>query len=113
MTTRKRPDRAAAPEDPMPMTAWLLTLSEHDDLRREAMALLAADPRLTLGDRLGPGMSVIAETCSPDDDSDLWLAWLQTPGIVLADLVWSDFSDLEPGTYDAPAGRSPRRERNP
>jgi hypothetical protein len=97
----------------MPITSWLIMLSEHEDLRADALAALAADPRLTMGDRLGPGQSVVAETGGPDEDADLWRGWLDLPGVVFADLVWSDFSDLAPGSYDAPMGRQGRHERNP
>jgi nitrate reductase NapAB chaperone NapD len=86
----------------MPVLGAVLTLSGDAALRGEALATLAADGRVTLGDPVGDRLPVVLDTRSRGEDRACWEAVSRLPGVVLAELAFADFSDLHESQEGAP-----------
>lgn len=71
----------------MSISGLVLTLS-NDDSAAGAISALAADQRLTLGDRFGPRLAVVAETPCVASDRELWDQLRSTPGIANVDVTF-------------------------
>jgi len=70
----------------MPVSSLLLTITpEAEPALRDA---LGADPRTTLGDRVGCRLPIALDTPDREADRDAW-DWLRAlPGVRWIDLVW-------------------------
>ncbi len=82
----------------MAISGLVLTLSA-DAAADVALSTLAADPRFTLGDRIGRRIPVVAETRGPHADHDLWDELGSTPGITHVDVTFVHL-DNEPAAAD-------------
>ncbi|QYK49290.1 MAG: hypothetical protein KF838_05415 [Phycisphaeraceae bacterium] len=71
----------------MAISGLVVTLAE-DPVGVSALTALAADSRLTLGDRYGQRIALVAETPSARDDHDLFDQLRQRPGIVQVDVTF-------------------------
>ena len=80
----------------MPVAGLVVTLTDLDLVRAECLAALAADPRVTLGElQRGGRLPVVLETASVVEERDLLDDLARTPGVLLVDLAFHDFSDVE------------------
>jgi len=80
----------------MPVAGLVVTLTDLDLLRAECLDALAADPRVTLGElQRGGRLPVVLETASVGEERDLLDDLTRTPGVLLVDLAFHDFSDVE------------------
>ena len=77
---------------PMIVSALVVTLSREPGDRDLAMADLARDPRLTLGEPTGDRLPVVAETDSTALGAELCEALGGQPGVLRVDVVAIDFS---------------------
>lgn len=76
----------------MAISGLVLTLG--DDARGiEALERLARDPRLTLGDRFGSRLAVVAETNGIEADRDLWDDLRALPGVLSVELSFVQFDE--------------------
>lgn len=89
----------------MSISGLVLTLS-HDATADVAVSELAIDPRLTLGDRFGRRLAIVAETASVEADRDLWDRLRGTPGITNVDVAFVHL-DADPIGTPAPADTHP------
>lgn len=71
----------------MSVSGLVVTLSD-DVAAQSALTMLAADPRLTLGDRFERRLAIVAETPSAKADLDLWDQLRSTPGITNVDVTF-------------------------
>jgi len=72
----------------MAISGIVVTLAEDTVSAAAAQAALAADARLTIGDRFGRRLAVVAETPSVQADRDLWDELWRTPGITHVDVTF-------------------------
>jgi hypothetical protein len=79
----------------MVLSALVVTLSDDDEERECALALLSADPRIAMGDAEGARVPVVLETSTAREGAQLAEALLDVDGVRLVDLVLADFSDEE------------------
>lgn len=86
----------------MPVLGVVVTLSERPAAREAALAAMRADPRLTVGEAMGPAGSagrrvpVVIDTIDRDEDRACWRALEALPGVDAIELAFADFSDLHP-----------------
>lgn len=76
----------------MVVSALVVTLSTNPGPRAAALAALAADSRLTLGEPAGDRLPVVAEAESAAHGVTLCDALGAQPGVVRVDVVAIDFS---------------------
>lgn len=79
----------------MAISGLVITLEAEGELRREALAALGDDARLTLGELTGSHLPVVADTRSPAEGRALVEELFRRPGIRFVDVVCVDFSDEE------------------
>lgn len=72
-------------------SALVVTLAEGAGARSSAVAILAADERLTLGDPEGARLPVVAETKGLADSEALVERLATLPGVLAVDVVVVDF----------------------
>lgn len=87
----------------MAISGLVLTLSD-DDAADSALAVLSLDPRLTLGERFGQKLAVVAETPGVESDRQLWDDLSRTPGIIHVDIT---YVHLDQAPITSGAGPSP------
>lgn len=78
----------------MAISGLVVTLSD-DAAGAAALTVLNSDRRLTLGERFGRRVAVVAETPSARDDRDLFDELRGTPGITQVDVTYVHL-DAEP-----------------
>lgn len=71
----------------MAISGLVVTLSD-DTAAAEALSALTLDPRLTLGERFGRRVAVVAETASAHDDRELFDELRGMPGITQVDVTF-------------------------
>jgi len=71
----------------MAISGLVVKLAEDDDAGA-ALARLAADSRITLGERFGNRLAVVAETSNVQADRDLFDELSAMPGIVHVDVTF-------------------------
>ena len=84
----------------MPIAGLVLTLD--DDLALGALATdaLRAMPGVTVGElQRARRLPIATDADSIESQTDLWRSIAGTPGVLLVDLVFEDFSDVEPGSF--------------
>lgn len=100
----------------MPVAGLVLTLCDDEGLRAHAIETLAADARVTVGDlRRGAKLPVVTEAKSLAEQQELWQALENTPGVLVVDLAFQDFSDVEAHTSEELPSRwtrTPKREES-
>lgn len=80
----------------MPISGLVLTLEPSEAERARTLALIARDPRITLGpSESAIRVPAVIETRTVDDAERLFESLQATPGVVFVDVVSLDFSDLE------------------
>ncbi len=80
----------------MPVAGLVVTLTELDLLRAQCLDALSADPRVTLGEmQRGGRLPLVLATASVREERDLLDDLARTPGVLLVDLAYHDFSDVE------------------
>ena len=85
----------------MPVAGLVVTLTDLDALRDEALATLTSDARVTVGALQGGGrVPLVTDTATLREEQDLWNEIARTPGVLLVDLAFHDGSDLEAFTSD-------------
>jgi nitrate reductase NapAB chaperone NapD len=78
----------------MPILSAVLTLSGSEERRQQTLAALSGDARVTLGVTHGHRLPVVLESHDRDEDRALWCQVMDLPGVLSAELVFADFSDL-------------------
>jgi nitrate reductase NapAB chaperone NapD len=78
----------------MPVIGAVIVLSPEPSLRARALAALATEPSLTLGELHGARLPVVLETQSPREDRARFDALRELPGVLAAEPVYANFSDL-------------------
>ena len=73
----------------MPIIGAVLTLGEGADLEA-----LGADPRVTVGPRMGAKLPVVLDTVGRREDIELCDSLLALRGVLHIDVATADFSDL-------------------
>lgn len=83
----------------MAISGIVLTLAGDPTAADQAIRVMSADPRLTLGERAGSQLPAVLETGSPSEDEEAW-SWIRAlPGVQSLKLA---FVDLAPdGEKDA------------
>ncbi len=71
----------------MSISGLVLTLSD-GAAADAALATLSADPRITVGERFGRRLAVVADTASVESDRDLWDQLRGNPGITNVDVTF-------------------------
>jgi len=71
----------------MAISGLVVTLSE-DPAGAAALTVLNSEPRLTLGERFGRRVAVVAETPSARDDRELFDELRAMPGITQVDVTY-------------------------
>ncbi len=79
----------------MPILSAVFALTDHTSCREETLAALAAEPQITLGVVSGHRLPVVLESRDRDADKALWRWATGLPGVLVAELVFADFSDLQ------------------
>ncbi|MFT5679176.1 MAG: nitrate reductase NapAB chaperone NapD [Myxococcota bacterium] len=79
----------------MPVLSAVLTLTGSNDRRQAILSALSAEPRITLGDVHGHRLPVVLESRDRDEDKALWCWTAGLSGVLAAELVFADFSDLQ------------------
>ncbi|MBL8679316.1 MAG: hypothetical protein JNK05_09135 [Myxococcales bacterium] len=95
----------------MPVAGLVLTLADDDALASHAITALSAIESVTLG-ALQPGRKLPLATSveTLDAQATLWQDITRIPGVLLMDLVFEDFSDVEPESFSS--DELPSRWRN-
>ncbi|MBM4100722.1 MAG: hypothetical protein FJ256_00465 [Phycisphaerae bacterium] len=89
----------------MAISGLVVTLAD-DPLGETALAALTADSRLTVGERFGQRLALVAETPCARDDHDLFDELRQLPGVTHVDVAYVRL-DTDPDHCDhAPQGTS-------
>ena len=77
----------------MPVSGLVVSLSDRDDARENAIAAIRQESRIEIGAIHSRRMAVVMDTDSSDEDKELW-NWLSTlPGVVFVDVVMVGFED--------------------
>lgn len=84
----------------MSISGLVITLSD-DISADQTLSVLAADPRLFLGERFGRRLAVVADTPSFESDRDLWDQLRSTPGITNVDVTFVHL-DAQPAQHGKP-----------
>lgn len=77
----------------MPIVGAVFHLSDDPTLREAALRYLGADPRVTLGELLGPNLPVVVETASQAEDDRFWEGLEGQPGIDQIVVAFADITD--------------------
>ena len=77
----------------MIVSALVITLDPDPALRVRALASLAEDPRLALGEPIGVRLPVVAETETTALGAELCETLTTQPGVLRVDVVSIDFSE--------------------
>lgn len=72
----------------MAISGLVVTLRPDADKAAAALASMARDSRLTIGDRFGHKVAVVAETSGAGADRDLWDDLRGTPGVEFVDVTY-------------------------
>ena len=102
--TRRRGDSVMA------VSGLVLTLSDSPGAE-VVLSALAADPRLTFGERFGRRVAVVAETPSNDEDRALFYELRSTPGITNVDVAFVDL-EVETGAGENPDPKTPVEDQH-
>lgn len=78
----------------MPVLGAVVTLSRSPEERTRCLEGLATLPHLTLGELAGDRLPVVLDTPDRVADRAAWKGLEKHPGVVHAELVFADFSDL-------------------
>ena len=84
----------------MAISGLVLTLTDDDAQRAQAMLSLAALPELDLGDLAGLRLPVVADTPDRRADRDLFERLQAMPGVLFADVAYVWF-DVDPAAHEA------------
>ncbi len=91
----------------MPICGLVLTVTDQPPLRAALESALRADGRLTLGPAHGARWPVVSETEDPLEEEALLEALSRTPGVLMVEVAYHDFSDVE----EVPGELTGRRRR--
>ncbi len=92
----------------MPVSGLVLTLDSPSPVRAAIIAALVADRRMTVGELQAAGrLPVVTEADTLDEQQALWDEIARLPGVLLVDLAYEDFSDID----DLESSSLPRRVR--
>lgn len=72
----------------MAISGLMVTLCADADATEQALRALSCDRRLTLGERVGRRLAVVADTPSADRDAELWNDLHALPGIESVDVTF-------------------------
>lgn len=72
----------------MAISGLVVTLKPDADEAARALAIMASDRRLTIGDRFGHKVALVAETEGVGADRDLWDDLRGTPGVEFVDVTF-------------------------
>ena len=75
----------------MAITGLVLTLSDDDEAREQALAHIAAEPAVTLGDPEGVRYPAVVDTTSSREDRSCFERLEATAGVDLVELVCVSF----------------------
>lgn len=79
----------------MPVSGLVLTIDVSLTKRGEAYAALDADARFTRGPEQGPRLPVVCETDTVDGHTEALERLEDLPGVLMVELAYSDFSDVD------------------
>lgn len=94
----------------MAISGLVVTLSD-DAAAEAAFSALTSDPRLTLGERFGRRVAVVAETPGVHDDRELFNDLQGTPGITHVDVTFVHL-DAEPAATENPDPAGPVEDQH-
>ena len=80
----------------MSVSGLVVTLEDDEARAAEAHARIERDPRLTVGERVGRRVPVVAQTESPEEDRTLWDALRAMAGIAHVDVTFVAFDEPRP-----------------
>lgn len=83
----------------MAISGLVVTLADDETAAAGALAALGADPRLTLGERFGRRLAIVADTPSVHADRALWDELRGTPGVTYVDVTFVHL-DTHPASSD-------------
>jgi hypothetical protein len=83
----------------MAISGLVVTLAEDDAAADAAVTMLEGDPRLTLGERFGRRLALVADTPSVHADRALWDELRGNPGITNVDVTFVHL-DAEPASSE-------------
>lgn len=72
----------------MAISGLMVTLCANAEATEQALLALSADRRLTLGERVGRRVPMVAETASAAQDAELWNDLHALPGIESVDVTF-------------------------
>ncbi len=79
----------------MPICGVLITIDRDHRSPPDVLHLLAEQPEVTLGDRLGQHQPAVLEVRDGDHLERAWARLLRVPGVDQMDLVYADYSDAD------------------
>ncbi len=94
----------------MAVSGLVVTLSD-DAAADAALSRWAADPRITLGERFGRRIAVVADTPSVNDDHSLFDELRSTSGITHVDVAFVHL-DAEPDAGENPGSNTPMEDQH-
>lgn len=77
----------------MAVSGLVVTLAQDPALAEASLAALVRDARLTLGERFGRRLSLVAETPGPREDRQLCDDLRAMPGVVHVDVTFVGFDE--------------------
>ncbi len=93
----------------MPVCGLVLTVTDDTALRTELLHRLERDPRITVGGSEGMRWPLVTETEAPREEAELLDELSRTPGVVMVEVAYHDFSDVEETPPELTARRRGRR----
>lgn len=86
----------------MPVAGLVLTLADDDALCAFAVENLRALPGVSLGEmQRARKLPIATDVDTIDQQTALWQDLSRVPGVLLVDLVFEDFSDVEAGSFSS------------
>ncbi|MCW5755574.1 MAG: hypothetical protein KIT24_12775 [Phycisphaeraceae bacterium] len=77
----------------MPVSGLILSLSDHQHMREQALQAIHGHGLITAGALQGRRLPIVVDTPTSEQDREVW-EWLsELPGVVFVDLVCTDSSD--------------------
>ncbi|MCA9148529.1 MAG: hypothetical protein KDA92_04500 [Planctomycetales bacterium] len=77
----------------MPVSGWVVTLSDRPASRAAAIRWIDQEPRLERGVISGQRMAVVADTTHAAADRELWSQLESLPGVVMIEVAFIGFED--------------------
>ncbi len=93
----------------MPVCGLVLTVTDDTALRAALLQRLQQDGRITVGGSEGMRWPLVTETDEPREEAELLDELSRTPGVVMVEVAYHDFSDVEEAPPELTTRRRGRR----